>query len=206
MKALSVNKYMSIKFNTMNFEGKWKSSFGTPQLGGSWIIYGMSSTGKTALCIQLAKYLTQFGTVLYDTFEEEVSMSFQDSLIQFQMNEVNGKFSILPGETLTDLNIRLSNRRSADIIFIDSIQHSFIDKKYYRLLKKRFPNKLFIYVSHAKGNEPKGDVADFIRYDSDLKIHVKDFRAFPSGRISNSNGDYFDIYPEKSKTLWNEAN
>lgn len=203
-RAISVDQMYNMKFSIMNFEGKFKASFGKPQLGGSWIIFGNSSNGKTSLAMQLSKYLTNFGKVIYNSFEEGASMSFQNTIKRNQMRDVAKKFTILDGESLEHLTIRLNKRRSPDIIIIDSVQHSKITKDQYKNLKHKFPNKLFIYISHARGKLPKGEIADFIRYDSDLKIRVEGFRAFVDGRLNESEGKYFDIYPEKSITYWNE--
>ncbi len=203
-RAISVDQMLRIKFPIMNFEGEFKASFGCPQLGGSWLIYGNSGNGKTSLAMQLSKYLTNFGVVLYNSYEEGVSMSFQNTVIRNNMKDVGKRFLILDGEELEDLRQRLKKRRSPDIIIIDSVQHSKITKEQYKELKNEFANKLFIYISHARGKLPKGEVADFIRYDSDLKIRVEGFRAFVDGRLNNAEGKYFDIYPTKSKTYWND--
>lgn len=203
-RAISVEQMYSMKFPIMKFEGVFKASFGQPQLGSSWIIFGNSSNGKTSLAMQLAKYLTNFGKVIYNSYEEGASMSFQNTIMRNQMRDVSKKFTILDGEPLDHLTIRLKRKRSPNIIIIDSVQHSKITKDQYKLIKSTFPNKLFIYISHARGKSPKGEIADFIRYDSDLKIRVEGFRAFVDGRLNESEGKFFDIYPEKSTNYWNE--
>jgi len=204
-RAISSDQLIRTKFQTMPFEGKWKASFGLPQLGGTWLVYGNSANGKTSLCMQIAKYVTTFTKVLYNSFEEGVSLSFQNTIVRNKMTEVTkGHFSILPGEDFEILMKRLKARKSASIIFIDSIQHSFLTKAQYRLMKATFPNKLFIYISHARGKKPKGEIADFIYYDADLKIRAEGFRAFVDGRLNEADGNYFDIYPEKSKLYWQE--
>lgn len=203
-KAMSVDQLYRMEFSTMEFQGRFKASFGRPQLGGTWLIWGNSSNGKTSLCMQLAKYLTEFGKVAYNSFEEGASLSFKNTLIRNNMKEVAGKFFILRGETYEELKERLSKRRAPNILIIDSIQHSKISKDQYTSLKQSFPNKLFLYISHARGKLPKGEIADFIRYDADLKIRVEGFRAFIDGRLNEAEGKHFDIYPEKSTQYWNE--
>lgn len=203
-RAISVAQLYKTRFEIMKFEGKYKAAFGQPQLGGSWLIWGDSSNGKTSLAMQLAKYLTQFGKVAYNSFEEGISMSFKNTIERNAMHEVAGRFLILPGENITDLTKRLLRRYSPDIIIIDSVQHAGINREDYKKLKHTFPNKLFIYISHAKGKLPKGEVADFIRYDSDLKIYVEGYRAFVQGRLNNSEYKHFDIWEEKAKIYYNE--
>ena len=203
-RAITVDQMYKKKFNIMEFEGVFKASFGKPQLGGTWIVWGNSSQGKTNLCMQLAKYLTTFGKVAYNSFEEGVSMSFKNTLQRNNMNDVASQFIILDGEGVADLKKRLKKRRSPNIIIIDSQQHAKISKDGYAAMKQEFPNKLFIYVSHARGKLPKGEVADFIRYDADLKIRVEGFRAFVDGRLNEAEGVFYDIYPEKSHFFWQE--
>lgn len=154
--------------------------------------------------MQLAKYLTNFGNVLYNTHEEQISMSLQNAMYDYDMEEVEDSFLVVPGESVDDLINRLSRRKSPNIIFIDSVQHAEWTKRQYKLLKTRFPNKLFIYISHARGKNPKGEVAQFIRYDADLKIRVEGFRAFVQGRLNKDEGQFFDIYPKKSAIYWNQ--
>ena len=45
--------------------------------------------------------------------------------------------------------------------------------KDYIQLKEEFPDKLFIFISHARGKNPKGDAATSVMYDADLKIWVE---------------------------------
>ncbi|MCU7571192.1 hypothetical protein N4241_08765, partial [Riemerella anatipestifer] len=58
------------KFNTMKFEGDWLELIGEPEVSGCWIIWGLSGNGKTRFALQLAKYLTKFQKVFYNTLEE----------------------------------------------------------------------------------------------------------------------------------------
>lgn len=205
-RAISVDQMYKMEFKIMEFEGKFKASFGKPQLGGTWLVWGNTTNGKTSLCMQMAKYLTQFGRVAYNSYEEGASMSFQNSVVRNNMKDVSRKFIILAGESYADLTTRLKRRNSPNIIIIDSVQHSKITKDQYMNMKHLFPNKLFIYISHARGKLPKGEIADFIKYDADLKIWVEGFRAFVDGRLNEAEGLFYDIYPERSELHWQELN
>ena len=206
-RAISVSQMKSIKFDIMQFEGDFQAAFGKPQLGGTWIIWGNSSNGKTSLCLQLGKYMTNFARVAYNSYEEGISLSFQNALDLFDMHEVERLFYILDGDSIDDLRLRLNARktRKPRIVFMDSVQHSKLTVEQYKALKRDYSDVLFIYISHARGKLPKGEVADFIRYDADLKIRVEGFRAFVDGRINDSKGMYFDIFPERSKIYYNEV-
>lgn len=203
-RAISIDQIYKMKFKTMNLKGEFAGAFGAPEMSGSWLIWGNSSNGKTRLCMQLAKHLSEFGKVAYNTLEEGARMSFQNAVIENRMQECKrGKFVILDGEKYEELVERLGRRNSPDIIIIDSIQYFGIDLRKYKKLRTMFPKKLFIYVSHAQGIHPKGNLAISVRYDADLKIRVEGFKAFPTGRL-NGGGNEFVIWENGARNYWAE--
>ena len=50
------------KFKTLEFEGVWLDLIGTPEVSGSWIIWGYQET-ENPLLLQLAKYMAGFQRV-----------------------------------------------------------------------------------------------------------------------------------------------
>lgn len=201
-RAVSVAELTAKKFKIMDFTGRWLESFGKPERSGVIIIWAHSGNGKTTFALDFAKYLTNFGKVAYDTLEEGARRSFQKSVELVNMNEVSKRFIILNREPLEELKNRLRKRKSPDIIFIDSLQYTGITKKEYIALKEEFTNKLFVFVSHAEGKEPKGTTAQFIRYDADIKIRVEGYRAFPVGRYDG--GEPYTIWHEGAFKYWGD--
>ena len=80
---------------------------------------------------------------------------------------------------ITCLIDRLERRGSPDVVVIDSIQYAELDKNTTKKLTTMFPDKLFIFVSHAEGRNPAGRTASAVRFDADLKLFV-DVREIPS--------------------------
>ena len=200
-RAISVTQLENAKFDIMPFTGVWKDHLGTPEISGAWIIWGHSANGKTRYCLQLAKYLCKFENVLYDSLEEGNSASLQKAVIECGMSEVAGRFKILDREPIEDLKVRLRKHKSARIIFIDSFQYTFLDKKAYKELLAEFHGKkLFIFVSHAEGRHPEGKAAKSVRYDAGIKTRVEGFKAFAQSRYGG-NGEYI-IWPEGAKKYW----
>jgi ABC-type oligopeptide transport system ATPase subunit len=202
-RALTVDELTSKKFKTMKFTGPFADSFGIEvDTSGSWIIYGESGHGKTEFSLQLAKYLTSFGKVAYDTIEEGARLSFQKAIKRqaFQPAEKR-RFSII-SEPIEELRLRLKRQKSPDIIFIDSLQFSLLTKVSYNKLVAEFPRKLFIWISHAEGRKPRGSFAEYVEYHSDMKIRVEGFRAIPKGRFEASKD--FIINEALSSKYWNE--
>ena len=201
-RALSVNNVLDAKFRTMPFGGEWLSGIGCPELSGSWMIYGAPKNGKTSCAMKLAKYLTKFGTVAYNSVEEGLKLSMKNAIVRANMREVARRFKLLDRENVEEMIERLQRQKSPDIIFIDSVQ--FLELKFseYKRLKELFPNKLFIYISHIEGSQPDGQVARRIWRDANVAIRVEGFKAFPVSRYGG--GDPVVISPERALEYWGE--
>jgi hypothetical protein len=167
-----------IKFKTLPFQGEWKDLIGMPEIAGSWLIWGKSGNGKTRFVLQLAKYLATFQKVFYNTLEEGLKLSFKIALEESNIKAVGNRFCF-HSEKFNKMLARLRKDRSPNIIIIDSLQYLKITEDNYQELLEEFPKKLFVFVSHAQGSEPKGDLANEIRYNSDVKIRVHQFVATP---------------------------
>lgn len=202
-RSISIDKLLKTKFKTMDFEDKWFDSFGKPEANGAWLVWGQSYNGKTRFCLQLAKYMTRFGIVLYNTLEEGARLSMQEAIEDMGMKLVARKFQLKNRMPLSELKVELKKRKSASIIFIDSFQYLGLSKKEYIRLKEEFPNKLFVFVSHAEGKMPEGKVAKFVKYDVDCKIHIEGYRASVQSRYKKS-GKPLIISQELYDEYWGE--
>lgn len=199
MRAYSVQNVLDAKFETLPFEGGWKEAVGCPELTGSWIIYGPPKSGKTGFAMMLAKYMTNFGRVFYNSIEEGLSQSIQLAYQRVGMQEVSGKI-ILEKESIESMIERLKKSKSPRIIFFDSIQFADLKFPEYKKMKSMFPGKLFIYISHIDGKQPEGVTARRVWRDANVSIRVEGFRAFPVGRYGG--GQYINISEEKATEYW----
>jgi hypothetical protein len=204
-RAYSVSNVLSKKFNELEFSGEWEETLGKPDKAFSAIIVGGSGHGKTEAAIKLAKYLTNFGKVAYDSLEQGLSATIQSALIRNHMDTCGNSFMLLDREPFDELIIRMSKPKSPDFLFIDSVQYTRINKAQYYQLKELMlkKGKGIIWVSQAKGKEPKGAMADDIRYDVDLKLWVEGFKLFPDGRL-NGGGEPFVIWAQRAAKYWKE--
>lgn len=197
--AYSVESILRKRFHPLEFTDQWEASLGRPDRAFSAIILGGSSQGKTSFSIQLAKYLCNFGRVAYNSLEEGISHTMQMTIKQHDLKSARRKFILLDREPWAEMFDRMKQQKAPQFLIVDSVQYAGITIRDYKALKEymQSQNRALIFVSHAHGNDPKGALADFIRYDVDLKIQVKGYRAFPEGRL-NGGGNYFDIWPERS--------
>lgn len=200
-RAYSIRNVIDARFKTLDFDGEWLEAVGKPELGGSWMIYGAPKNGKTSLAMQLARYLTRFCRVAYDSAEEGLSLSIQNCVERTFQGQNTRKFLLLDKENIEELTERLSKRSgSPDAVVIDSVQFLGLRWDEYKGLVERFPHKLFIFVSHVDGNQPEGRVAKKIWRDANVYIRVEGFRGFPVGRYGGERP--IDVYPERAAQYW----
>lgn len=195
----SVDEIESTKFKLLEFEGKWLESFGKPEARGVWIIYGKSYNGKSSLMMQLAKYLTGFvkNKVLIDSLEEGKTESFKLNIARSGINAVKDKVLFGNRVPVDKVCERLDKQRSPEIVFFDSVQYTNLNKKTYEALRDKYRHKLLIFISQAdKAGDPKGSLAEDIKFDADVKIKVEGFKAFPESRFGG--GEEFIIDPERA--------
>lgn len=199
-RALSIADIKAFEPKTLPFTDKWLRSVGCPELTGSWIIYGLSANGKTRFALQLARYLAEFTKVAYNSLEEGLSKSMQEAIIDVGMENVKKNFLLLDKEPIEELKERLRRRKSPDVIFIDSIQYTGMSYADYKALRDEFRTKLFVFISHADGKEPKGNVAKSVKYDAFVKIQVAGYKASPQSRYGG--GEPFVIWQKGYDDFW----
>lgn len=181
-------KYSAVELDrmdvdTLGFEGEWKEFVGDPESRGSWIVWGGSFSGKTMLCLRIARYMAEKGmSVGYVSLEEGASQSMKEAFRRVGMNNVSRRVSLYCNIDAEELERELERQRSPKVIIIDSLQYLGINYAGYKSLRSRYPNKLFIWISHAKDREPQGATAMKIRYDASVKIMVEGFVAHASSR------------------------
>lgn len=206
-RAISNKNVLAAQFETANFTGPYLASFGRPELRGAWIVWGGSGSGKTTFTLMLCKYLAGFRRVAYNSLEQGLSLSLQKAWERVAMEEAGSNIILLNKESLAELRTRLAKRKSPEIIVIDSLQywHGFKWSDFTKL-KDDYPDKLFIFISQEKGGEPAGNLAQRVRYDSEIKIRVEGFKAFVTTRYEDSEkgegGADFIIWEKGAADYW----
>lgn len=203
-RSASVQELLDTHFKVMDFDGEMLEMFGRPQMSGCWLVWGESSNGKTSFMLQLSKYLTTYGRVCYDSIEEGISESFKQACISQNMIECGRRFQVLDKESIAELEVRLDKKKSPDIIIIDSVQYTELTKKTAKEFVDRYPKKLFIFVSHAKGKLPEGNTANKIRFHAGVKIRVEGYRANIESRYGGNKSLQYTIWHEGAEQYWGE--
>lgn len=195
-RALTPRDIAAKKWKTLPWGEKWSKPFGFPAENASWFISGASASGKSSFVMQLGKELCKYGTVLYMSYEEKVNQSFQRRMGYLKMNEVQGKFRVVPGSSLDELVERLRKPKSPKFVVIDSFQVAPWDYPDAEELMERFPKKCFIWISQEKKSQPMGGGAVRLKYICDMKVRVVGYKAYCQGRAIGEAGSYYVVWEE----------
>lgn len=200
-RALSIQNLIDYTPKTLGFTGRWLEAMGDPEPYGSWIIWGASGNGKTRFAVQLVKYLMSFEglRIAYNGLEEGMSETYRRAIIDTGLQmEKQSRYVFWDGFDYEDMMERLKRKRSPNVVVIDSLQYLNITYDQYKELVRKYPKKLFIWISHESGTEPKGGTAQSIKYNSNIKIRVHNYYATIISRYKGK--EVFDIWPEKHIT------
>lgn len=173
-KSIGIHSLLDSNFKEYDVNEKWKQIIGTPEQNFRMLIWGASGSGKTTFALQMLKYLTEFGKVYYNSVEQGKGKSLQQAAMHCKMDEIEaGKFMIGDRDPLEDM-IEKIKKTHPKFICIDSLQYINLTKEQYKRLIKLFPTKSFVIISwEDKGEQPKGQYAQDIRYMVDIKCYVR---------------------------------
>lgn len=201
-RTLSAKQVLTIKFDTIRLGGGWDECVGEIETTGIWFIWGNSGNGKTSAVVSLCKELSAFGKVLYNSREEGVSLTMQNTLRRYGMGELGSRFQ-LANMSLQELDEKISQQRSPKFVVLDSFQFMGLTYKDFRAFSEKHKNKMLIFVSRTRGRQPEGRAAISAMYDASCKIWVEGYKAFSKGRFVGTTGE-MTIWDEGAKKYWSD--
>ena len=176
-RAYSPRDIAAKTYVTIPWGEKWSKVFGYPSITETWFVSGSSASGKSSFVMQLAKELCSYGSVLYLSYEEGVSKSFQDRI----------------------------KRKSAKFVIIDSFQYSNWSYEQAKTLADDFPRKCFIFISQEYKGQPLGKPAARLKYMAGMKVRVQGYKAYCQGRAIGEAGEAFTVWEDGVIQTSNEA-
>lgn len=200
MKITNADKIAKQKFKYIEkLSDKMKAAVGEITYDFRMIVWGESGNGKSNFVVQLTNMLLDEGPVLYLSIEEARGPTIQRLIFRYIPEEkrknLKVAYAAIDYEGLVQ---HLKRPRTPKFVFIDSVQYLEMNVRQYKALVSAFPNKAFVFVSHAKGKLPDGKTADKIRYDCGIKIRVdRDIALVKHSRYGGSTN--YVIYEKGAK-------
>lgn len=177
---MSAEDLMDYDYDRYDFDGKWERFMGKPQVGFHAMVFGVPKSGKSILCTQLARYLSDnFGRVLYVAAEEGFSLTLQNKLREFGASSPNLHYANF--REYNQIDTALQNN-DFDFVFLDSVNFMKIDPEMLRKLKADNQGTSFITIQQAtKDGKFRG--SQEYAHDADVIINVANGEAHQQGRF-----------------------
>ncbi len=197
-KALTLNNLLKKKFKPMPFDGIYRKVFGTPTIGGLWLLSGPEKHGKTWGALLLSDYLSRFEKVLYVSAEQGIDLEFQQSIKRAKLDPTNSRVQFLEYEPIDEIKEKLKRRRAPKIVVLDNltIYNEELRARGVKALIQEFPNVTFICVAHEERGKPYTATAAMVSKLAKVLIRVKGLTMLVSGRVP---GGTLVVDEEKAK-------
>lgn len=195
-RTISGAQLLNLKQELMQLGDGWNECLGGIPKVGIVAMWGSSGNGKSGAAMSLCKECGAYFKVLYVASEEGYGASLQNTVRRYDMASLHTKFQVCI-DSFDELMERLEKRESAHVVVIDSPQAMGLKKSQFHELRTKYAGKkLIIFVCQAEGKQPKGKVAQDIKFLADIKIWVSGFKAFSHGRFYGETGE---------KVIWEEG-
>lgn len=178
---MSASDLLNYSYATYPFTDKWGAFVGQPSVNFHAMVFGRPKQGKSILCVQWAKYLSEnFGKVLYIASEEGFSVTLQKKVMDFAMDNPNLDFANFRNFTEIKAALKRGNYR---FVFIDSVNYIRITPDQVEELKAENKSTAFITIQQAtKGGQFRG--SQEFAHNCDIIIQVEAGIAHQQGRFS----------------------
>jgi hypothetical protein len=173
IQVISSTQLSGMQFVTIGLHGKFRDLIGDPCEGFTAMVYGLPKSGKSTLCIELAKYLAEnHGKVLYAAIEERFGYTLKEKFER--LNAIHSNLVI--AEKLPE---DLSSFR---FVFIDSVSKAGLTAEELTKLHKQYSKTAFIFIFHTTKEGNFRGRQDFA-HDVDVIIEVENGIAKSNGRF-----------------------
>ncbi len=190
-KAISLKALREKQFDLLSFSGEWEAKMGTPERGFTAAFYGPSGSGKSTEVLRFCDYLAaNFGKVLYNSWEEGISKSIQDTVVKFDLK--SDRLYFYDGLTFHEMIDKAKKGRYAFVV-VDSIQYMGFSYDQYKQFTRAMKGKSLILISQVNG---KGKVrgGEQILHAADIKVNINAGKAEYRSRFRKGGHLKIDLF------------
>ena len=187
---ISSQDLVEMEFTSLEFQGKWNTIFGLPSINFHCIIHGMPGQGKSTFAVQLAKYLSNFGRIIYVSGEEGFNSTFKDKFVN--NCAVSGSIDVADLRCLQDI-LREVEPGKYNFIVIDSLDTMKLGPVEVRQIKNLHTTSALITISQStKAGLIRG--SNEIVHDADIAVKCVDGIAITTKNRFKPNGMTYEIF------------
>ena len=172
--VMSSQQLLSMEFETIGLQGKWKELIGDPSVGFSMMVFGQPKSGKSTLMLEFAQYLAEnHGKTLYVAIEEGFGYTLKDKIQRVGATSSQLSFAAEMPKKLNGL----------DFVFIDSISRGGFEIEDLIKLQEQYPRVGFVYIFHTtKDGRFRG--GNHYAHEVDVIVEVSPEEVNASGRFA----------------------
>lgn len=176
--VMAADELIEYTYDSYDFDGKWAALMGHPAKAFHCMVFGRPKQGKSIFSFQFAKYLSQFGKVLYIAAEEGFSATLQQKLKEF--GAVNHNLYFANYRNYEQIREALK-QSDYEFVVIDSINFINLEPEDVEVLKQENKGTAFITIQQAtKGGQFRG--SQQFAHNCDIIIEVIEGVAYHTGR------------------------
>lgn len=168
------------EYEDLPFTGKWEEFIGRPAKNFHALVFGRPKMGKSYFSISFAKYLSNFGRVIYIASEEGFSATLKKKIDDFGLTNSQVDFANFRDFTQIKNSLR---QNPYDFIFIDSINFINLEPQDVEELKDLNPDSGFVTIQQATKQGYARGSQEFA-HNSDIIIEVVNGVAYATGRFA----------------------
>jgi len=170
---MTSQQLLSLDFETIGLQGKWRELIGDPSVGFSMMVFGQPKSGKSTLMLEFAQHLAEHhGKTLYVAIEEGFGYTLKDKIERVGATSENLSFAAEMPQSLYGL----------DFVFIDSISRGGLEIEDLIQLQEKYPRVGFIYIFHTtKDGRFRG--GNHYAHEVDVIVEVSPEEISASGRF-----------------------
>ena len=171
--VISSEQLLSMEFETIGLQGKWKELIGDPSVGFSMMVFGQPKSGKSTLMLEFAHHLAEnHGKTLFVAIEEGFGYTLKDKIQRVGAISSNLSFAAEMPKKLDGL----------DFVFIDSISRGGMEIEDLIKLQEQYPRVGFVYIFHTtKDGRFRG--GNHYAHEVDVIVEVSPEEVNSSGRF-----------------------
>lgn len=202
-RATSIDQLFKKRRKVLGLSHTWWQSFGYPEVDARIFIMAPPASGKTTFCAMLAQEFAKYGRVDYNSAEEGDSETLKLAFKRVGLQNSRSKVVVTAFTEVDPLMEWLDRHKSPNIVLIDSLQFTDMNKDSYKALVQRYRGKkLIISVSHMEGNKADGATALHAKRDAAIKIRIEGYVAFIEGCRYGGELKPIVIWEEGAKRYW----